>query len=188
MAESGEQSRSTKRANRWLTWQLWVFVAGAFGFGFALVPLYSVLCKVTGYGDKKELLEAATLPTRTDTSRWVRVEFMSTNPTVGEWDFHPVKSFINVHPGQLYEVSFIAKNLIDKNVVAQAVPSITPSEATQYFRKTQCFCFSPQPFTALQTRDLKVRFYVDPALPQDVDTVTLAYAMFDIPLTTTAAR
>ncbi|HVY23422.1 MAG TPA: cytochrome c oxidase assembly protein [Steroidobacteraceae bacterium] len=189
MAESGDTNAATrKRANRWLTWQLWAFAAGAFGFGFALVPLYSVLCKVTGYGDKKELLTAAALPTKVDSSRWVRVEFMSTNPTVGEWEFHPVKSHIEVHPGQLYEASFIAKNMIDKPVVAQAVPSITPSEATQYFRKTQCFCFSPQSFAALQTRELKVHFYVDPALPRDVDRVTLAYAMFDIPLTSTAAR
>ncbi len=53
-------------------------------------------------------------------SRWVRVEFMSTNPTVGEWEFHPVKNFIEVHPGQLYEATFVATNLIAKPVVAQA--------------------------------------------------------------------
>lgn len=187
MVESSESS-SLKRANRLLTWQLWLFAAGSLAFGFALVPLYSVLCKVTGYGDKKELVRAAAMPTVADASRWVRVEFMSTNPTVGEWEFHPVKNFIEVHPGQLYEATFIATNLIAKPVVAQAVPSIAPTEATQYFRKTECFCFKPQPFAASQTRELKVRFYLDRALPENVDRVTLAYAMFDVPQTTVAAR
>jgi len=169
------------RANRTLTRHLWVFAAGAFAFGFALVPLYSVLCKVTGYGDKKELVRAQALPTSVDATRWVRVNFMATNPTVGEWEFHPVKSFIEVHPGQLYEANFTAKNLIAKAVTAQAVPSIAPSQATQYFRKTECFCFTPQHFEASQTRELKVRFYIDPGLPSDVDHVTLGYAMFDVP-------
>lgn len=181
MVEPSIATRALAHANRRLTWHLWLFAAGAFAFGFALVPLYSVLCKVTGYGDKTELVKAQALPTTVDPSRWVRVEFIATNPTVGQWEFHPMKSFIEVHPGQLYEASFAAKNMIAKPVVAQAVPSIAPSQATQYFRKTECFCFTPQHFEALQTRELKVRFYIDPNLPTSVDRVTLGYAMFDVP-------
>lgn len=181
MAEQPSEPATLGHANRTLTRHLWLFAAGAFAFGFALVPLYSVLCRVTGYGDKKELVTAASLPAKTDPNRSVRVELVSTNPTVGEWEFHPVKSFIDVHPGQLYQVSFVAKNLIDKAVMVQAVPSIAPSSAIQYFRKTECFCFTPQHFDALQTRDLKVRFYIDPSLPSDVDRVTLGYAMYDLP-------
>jgi cytochrome c oxidase assembly protein subunit 11 len=179
---------SLRRANRSLTRQLWWFAAGSFAFGFALVPLYSVLCKVTGYGDKRELVKAAASPESADTSRWVRVEFMSTNPTVGEWELIPVKSSMDVHPGQLYEATFVAKNLIAKPVVGQAVPSIAPSQATQYFRKTECFCFTPQSFAASQTRELKVRFYVDREMPGNIDRITLAYAMFNVTGTTVAAR
>lgn len=180
MADHLLEHSPLSRANRRLTWHLWLFAAGAFAFGFALVPLYSVLCKVTGFGDRKELVRAQALPTAADPNRWVRVEFMSTNPTVGAWEFKPVKSFIEVHPGQLYEATFTAKNLVAKPVTAQAVPSIAPQQATQYFRKTECFCFTPQHFDALQTRELKVRFYLDPNLPSSVDRVTLAYAMFDV--------
>ena len=176
-----------QRANRKLTRELWWFATGFLAFGFALAPLYSVLCKVTGYGDKQELIRAAAQPTAVDSSRWVQVEFMSTNPTVGEWDFYPVKSSIAVHPGQLYEASFMAKNLIAQPVTARAIPSISPTTATQYFRKTECFCFTPQKFAASQTRELKVRFYLDPALPRDVDRVTLAYAMYDLPATQVVA-
>ena len=47
-----------RRQNRSLTGKLWLFVAGSFAFGFALVPLYRVLCQVTGFGDQKLLSEA----------------------------------------------------------------------------------------------------------------------------------
>ena len=175
------------RQNRALTRNLWWGVLGAFAFGWALVPLYDVLCSVTGYGSKKELLTAAQVSKTVDLGRTVTVEMMSTNPTVGEWEFGPEQREIVVHPGQLYEATFRARNMIARPVTAQAVPSIAPNAATQYFRKTDCFCFTPQHFEANQERELKVRFYVDPSLPRNVDRITLAYAMFDVPQTKVAA-
>src|SRR5882757_10077151 len=106
-----------------------------------MVPLYDVLCDVTGYGSRRTLAEASELKSKPDLSRLVTVEFISSIPTVGEWQFEPVQSSIQVHPGQLYEVSFHAKNLVAHEVTGQAVPSIAPQQATQYFRKTDCFCF-----------------------------------------------
>jgi cytochrome c oxidase assembly protein subunit 11 len=188
MAEPTSNNESeTGRQNRRLTRSLWWFVAGSFAFGWALVPLYNVLCKVTGYGSTEELLTAAPASKTVDLTRNVTVQFMVTNPTVGEWDFGPDKHQISVHPGQLYEATFHAKNLVPKAVTAQAVPSITPNGVTPYFRKTECFCFTQQHFEANQQRTLTVRFYVDPALPHNVDHITLAYAMFDIPQTQVAA-
>ena len=49
-----------RHENRSLTLKLAGFAAGAFAFGFALVPLYSVLCEVTGFGNQKLLLERTT--------------------------------------------------------------------------------------------------------------------------------
>lgn len=160
--------------------QLCLFTAGSFAFGFALVPAYDVLCDVTGYGSKRTLLEASELHSKADLKRLVTVEFISSMPTVGEWEFSPAQPNLQVHPGQLYEVTFHAKNLVAHAVTGQAVPSIAPQQATQYFRKTECFCFTPQHFDAEQTRELKVRFFLDPAIPQNIDRVTLAYAMFDV--------
>lgn len=181
------QTDNHKQQNRVLTRRLWWFVVGSFAFGWALVPLYDVLCSVTGYGSKKDLLEKAEVARSVDMNRTVIVEFVSTMPTVGEWDFKPVLNELAVHPGQLYEATFTARNLISSAVTAQAVPSIAPNMATQYFRKTDCFCFVPQHFAANQERELKVRFYVDPALPRSVDRVTLGYAMFDVPQDKVAA-
>jgi cytochrome c oxidase assembly protein subunit 11 len=168
-------------ANRRLTRQLWLFAAGSFAFGFALVPLYNVLCDVTGYGDRSRLTQAATVVEAPDENRSVTIEFVSSAPTFGEWEFRPEVGSISVHPGKLYEAKFLAKNLRSQPVVAQAVPSIAPLQATQYFRKTECFCFTPQHFGADQARDLTVRFIVDPKLPANIDRLTLAYAMYDAP-------
>jgi cytochrome c oxidase assembly protein subunit 11 len=167
--------------HRSLIRSLCIFAAGFFAFGFALVPLYRVLCNVTGYGDRSELEKAATVVEAPVLNRTVTVEFMSALPTFGDWEFRPEAHSIQVHPGRLYEAKFYAKNLRAKPVTAQAIPSIAPLDATQYFRKTECFCFSPQHFEADQARELTVRFIIDPKLPVDVDRVTLAYSMYDAP-------
>lgn len=169
--------------NRRLTGKLWLFVAGSFAFGFALVPLYRVLCQVTGFGDQKLLSEAvpSTHIGAADAARTVTVEFMGNLPTVGNWEFHPAQASLRVHPGQLYEATFIARNLTGHDTVAQAVPNIAPGEAATWFHKTQCFCFAPQAFKQGQERVLPVRFFLDRALPVNIDRVTLSYTFYDTP-------
>jgi cytochrome c oxidase assembly protein subunit 11 len=170
---------SSDRANRKLTRQLWLFAAGAFAFGFALVPLYDVLCDVTGYGDKSKLREASTIVEAPDENRLITIEFVTDAPAFGDWEFRPGAATLEVHPGQLYEAKFYARNLRALPVTAQAIPSIAPLQATKYFHKTECFCFTPQAFDARQERELTVRFIVDPKLPRNIDRLTLAYAMYD---------
>jgi cytochrome c oxidase assembly protein subunit 11 len=170
-----------KKANRKLTWQLWLFAAGSLAFGFALVPLYNVLCEVTGYGDRSKLRETASIVEAPDETRMVTIELISTAPTFGNWEFRPERAQLEVRPGRLYEAKFYARNLRQQPVIAQAVPSIAPLQATQYFRKTECFCFTPQPFAGGQARELSVRFIVDPKLPATIDRLTLGYAMYDSP-------
>lgn len=168
-----------KQANRKLTRQLWVFAFGFFVFGFALVPLYSVLCDITGYGDRTQLGKASAFTAAETGNREVTLEFISAAPTVGEWEFRPAAGNLKIRPGRLYEAKFYARNLRSQPVTAQAIPSIAPLQATQYFHKTECFCFTPQPFDANQTRELTVRFIVDPKLPVNIDRLTLAYSMYD---------
>jgi cytochrome c oxidase assembly protein subunit 11 len=168
-----------KKRHRSLTTRLWLFSGGFFVFGFALVPLYSVLCNVTGYGDRTQLERAyAGTVDAPVTDRKVTVEFLSSTPTFGEWEFRPDVASMEVQPGRLYEAKFYAKNLRTQPVTAQAIPSIAPMEATQYFHKTECFCFTPQQFGAEEGRELVVRFILAPELPRNMDRVTLAYGMF----------
>jgi cytochrome c oxidase assembly protein subunit 11 len=152
---------------------------GAFAFGFALVPLYDVLCSITGYGDKKALTEAALVTEKPDETREVTIDFMTMVPTVGSWEFHPEQQSMTVHPGRLYEAKFFARNLTGRDTIAQAVPDVAPTKASAYFRKTECFCFTPQQFKAHEVKQMPVRFFVDPALPKYVDRITLAYTFYD---------
>ena len=183
-----------QRENRSLTWKLSGFAAGAFAFGFALVPLYDVLCEVTGFGNQKLLLvqssESRALggapgangeATRrvADDSRTITVDFIAELPSVGSWEFRPVVRSMQVVPGRLYEADFVARNLTGRDTVAQAVPNVSPGNATAYFRKTECFCFTPQKFAKGEQRSLPVRFVVDPALPGHLDRITLSYVFYD---------
>jgi len=175
---------ATRKANRKLALQLWVFAGAFLAFGFALVPLYDALCQVTGYGNRRNLTQAATesaVTRTTEVAREVTVEFMSTMPRVGEWEFRPTQASAKVRTGQLFSATFIAKNLLALPATGQAVPSLSPNEASQYFRKTECFCFTPQHFNAGEERELTVRFVVDSQLPAKVDRITLAYSMFGAP-------
>lgn len=168
-----------RRANRSLTLKLAAFAAGSFAFGFALVPLYDVLCVLTGYGDQKALARAAVVSEAPDTQRTVTVEFVTALPSIGRFAFRPETSSMQVHPGRLYEARFLARNLTGNATVAQAVPSVAPSRAAAWFRKTECFCFTPQRFAADEERAMPVRFIVDPALPRYLDRITLAYTFYD---------
>jgi cytochrome c oxidase assembly protein subunit 11 len=175
-----------RRANRSLTRSLLIMTAVSFGFGWALVPLYSVFCKVTGVGNAVAQEGAVVAHEAVDPNREVTVEFVADPASVGSFEFHPDAPSMRIHPGKLYDTQFYAKNLTAGATVAQAVPSISPTEAAQYLHKTQCFCFSPQHFAVGEGRDMPVRFIVDPNLPTNVDRITLAYTFYDTTQAATA--
>ena len=168
-----------RRANLAMTWKLLAIAAGSFAFGFALVPLYNVLCAVTGYGDQSKLRERFTAIEQPQLDRTVTVEFLADVASAGTFEFRPVVRTVEVHPGQLFTAKFYAHNLTGRDTVAQAVPNIAPSEVAAYFHKTECFCFSPQHFALNEGRDMPVRFIIDPSLPRHIDLITLAYTFYD---------
>lgn len=168
-------------AHRSLALKLGLVAAGAFAFGFALVPLYDVFCQITGAGSRSDLVTEAALPTAVDETRTVTVDFVANLPSVGSWAFKPEVRSMEVHPGRLYQANFLAVNHTGRISWAQAVPDVAPSSATAWFRKTECFCFTPQHFAVDEQKQMPVRFFVDPALPKHVDRITLAYTFYDTP-------
>jgi cytochrome c oxidase assembly protein subunit 11 len=157
---------------------LWLVVAAAL-FGFALVPLYNVLCDVTGLNGKTNN-EADLNKTVVDKNRLVTVEFTSTvMPGLG-WDFYPQQPRITVHPGQVETVNFLAKNMTNVAVTGQAVPSVSPGQASPHFKKIECFCFQHQELKPGESKVMPLRFYVSPSLPANIGTVTLSYAFYSI--------
>jgi cytochrome c oxidase assembly protein subunit 11 len=170
-----------KRAadNKRLAWKLMWVVAGAVLFAFALVPLYNVFCDLTGLNGKTEGLPAVVQKTmKVDESRWVTVEFTSSVMPGLAWNFHPTQTSMKVRPGQIMLATFEAKNMTNETVVGQAIPSVSPSQATFHFKKIECFCFERQELKAGESKEMPLRFYVSPDLPKDIRTVTLSYAFF----------
>lgn len=170
-----------KREGRRSVLTLGGVVVGMFAFGYALVPLYSTICRLTGLNGKADSLVAAqAVKEQSPDARWVDVQFVTTVNGGRIWQFAPEQKSVKVHPGQLYTVYFTAKNEQDQAVVGQAVPSVAPWAAANHLHKTECFCFNRQPFQALEEKRMPVRFMVDRDLPADVDTVTLSYTFFDV--------
>lgn len=169
-----ERQKSNKRLGLKLLW----VVAAALLFAFALVPIYNVLCKVTGLNGKPDG-KAASAITSVDNTRWVTVQFTSSVMSGLGWDFYPKQPSIRVHPGQIETVSFIAKNVTNETVTGQAVPSISPGMASTHFKKIECFCFRKQELKPGETREMPLRFYVSPDMPRDVSEVTLSYTFFN---------
>jgi len=165
--------------NKKLTLKLGAFALGSFAFGFALVPLYDVICDITGFGNQKSLAEQRLSVENPDDSRTITVDFMADLPSVGNWEFRPVVASMQINPGRLYKAEFLAHNLTGHATTAQAVPNIMPGQAAGYFRKTECFCFTPQHFAVNEERPMTVRFVVDPAIPRSVDRITLSYTFYD---------
>lgn len=151
-----------------------------FGFGFALIPLYNVFCKVTGLNGKVDLSVASGLPDGTIVSdRSIVVEFDVNYNQAMPWLFKPQQTQITVHPGEIVHTGYIATNPTNHTMVAQAIPSISPSIAAAHLKKVECFCFSQQTLRPGETTNLPLRFFLDPKLPNSVKRLTLSYTLFD---------
>jgi cytochrome c oxidase assembly protein subunit 11 len=153
-----------------------VVTLGMFGFGFALVPFYYKICEVTGVNAGAE--QSLAKNTQVDTSRWVRLEFDANTNAGLPWQFKPEIRSMKVHPGQLVQVEYEVTNTSNQALVGQAVPSYGPARAAEFFKKIECFCFTPQTLAAGESRRMSVLFVLDPAMDRDVQTVTLSYTFF----------
>lgn len=156
----------------------------AFAFTFALVPLYRIACeKVFGVRLERVAAQPGAAQGSATTvagkqERWVTVQFDGGVNSKLPWEFHPEQPTLRVHPGQQYEAKYFARNTGSRAIVGNAVPSVAPARASGYFSKTECFCFTAQTLAAGESRDMPVRFIVDPALPADVRTITLSYTFY----------
>ena len=154
--------------------------AGSFVFAFSLVPMYNIACKKV-FGIKLESGPAGSeqlAGVKVDSKRTVHVLFDGTVNSRLRWNFKPMQLTLDVHPGQLYEARYLARNNAEYAIVGNAAPSIAPEEASGYFSKTECFCFTQQMLKAGEQREMPVRFIVNPSLPSDVSTITLSYTFY----------
>jgi cytochrome c oxidase assembly protein subunit 11 len=167
-----------KRANKKVIIPLVTYALLMFGLGFAMVPLYEKFCEITGIKDtaaRKSIADYAI-----DKDRTIRVEFDATINQQLAFDFKPMTSFVEVNPGEVSSVNYFVKNNTGKDIVAQAIPSVTPVLATTHLNKIECFCFSQQVLKAGEEKVMPLQFILDSGLPDEITTVTLSYTLMDI--------
>ncbi len=166
------------KAKRYLH-RLILFPIAMFGFGYLMVPIYDVFCDITGLNGKTGIISVADASTQASAeNRLIKVQFISSVNETGPWAFKPSQVSMMVHPGQPYNASYTAQNMLSVDAISQSVPSVAPSKAAAYFNKTECFCFTEQAFKANEKRTMPLTFIIDPDIPRDVDTVTLSYTLF----------
>ena len=153
-------------------------VVGMFGFGFALVPLYDVFCDITGINGKTGDQYISDTPIQIDTSREIKVEFLANLNADMPWEFKPLTRSVRVHPGEASRIEYVARNKTDRDIVGQAIPSVSPGIAAAHFQKTECFCFTEQVLKAGEEKIMPVVFMIDPSIDEDVHEVTLSYTFF----------
>jgi cytochrome c oxidase assembly protein subunit 11 len=164
--------------NRRTLTRLSIIAVLMFGFGFAMVPFYDKICKALGVNSLVERNDAPA-NTQIDVTRTVTIELDANSHNL-PWRFRALTPHIDVHPGELVHVEYEVANVRGAPVTAQAIASYGPALAGQYFRKLECFCFQQQTLAAGETRRMPVTFVVDPALPKDVNTITLSYTFFEV--------
>ncbi len=168
--------------------KLAIVVAGMFGFGYALVPIYKHLCEALGInvlavGEQDRSLRAVN--TQVDSSRTITVEFDAN--VRGPWRFKPAQASLQVHPGEMATVMYEFENVQDRRMAAQAIPSYAPRQAAAHFTKLECFCFNEYTLAPGEKKQWPVVFVIDPKLSKDVSTITLSYTFFEVGSKTPAA-
>ena len=161
--------------------KLMLVAMAMFAFVFVvMVPLYNVLCDALGINGKTSAQAYTAAAAGVDASREVTVQFVTTNNAGMPWEFRPRRNMMTVNPGASNETVFLARNPMPAAMVAQAIPSVSPSRAAAYFHKTECFCFERQPLDGRSSAEMPLQFIIDRALPQDISTITLSYTLFDV--------
>jgi len=171
---------SSKKLNATMLGKLIVVTVIMFGFGYALVPVYKQICEITGINvlTPKDISAKDLSNSQIDRSREVTIEFDAN--TQGPWRFRPTVPSMKVHPGEMSQILYEVVNKQSYKMDAQAIPSYAPQQASAYFKKVECFCFKQQTLGPNEARQMPVVFYIDPALPQDVNTITLSYTFFEV--------
>ena len=176
---------SMRRDNWRMVGKLVVVVAAMFAFGYALVPIYRTICTALGINvlslselDAQGGSRAKGGNTQIDYSRSITIEFDAN--VRGPWEFKPEKRSVVVHPGELTTVVYEFKNVQNRTMAAQAIPSYAPMQAMPHFNKLECFCFNQYTLAPGESKRWPVVFVIDPKLSKDVKTITLSYTFFEV--------
>ncbi len=179
---------SADKRNRKTVLLLTGLVGGMFAFGFALVPLYGVICDALGIPTARTAVRATPTETIRIDPRPITVKFDTTVNSNLPWRFEPITRRLDAKTGELLEARFRVSNISGKDQYGQAIPSIIPWQATEYVQKIECFCFEKQRLAANESREVALRFIVSADLPKRFNSLTVSYTYMnpDSPVATSS--
>jgi cytochrome c oxidase assembly protein subunit 11 len=165
------------RSSRKIVLTLVAVTVCMFGFGFAMVPLYGFFCELTGLGGRSVQV-APDNPHVASSDREIKIRFLATTNSGLSWDFQPAVNSKTVQLGEMSDAMYTVMNQTGEATLGHATYNVVPPEASLYFVKTECFCFTEQLLTAYQSRHLPVYFFIKPDLPEHISEITLSYTFY----------
>ena len=108
-----------------------------------MAPLYNVFCEVTGLGGRAiQISENNDQAVASD--RVVSIRFDATVNSSLPWNFKAKDRVSDYNLGVPSQAFYVATNPHDDTITGQATYNVSPAEASLYFVKTECFCFTKQ--------------------------------------------
>ncbi len=154
-----------------ITKRFWITLVSVpvlmFFFAYAMVPIYEVLCELTGFNGKTGTVETEQLY-EVNEERVVSVSFFAATSPGFPVQFAPKVNSMEVVPGKFYTTSYIAKNTTDEMIYGQAIPSVAPTDAALHFKKLECFCFIKQGFKPNEEVEMTLRFVIEPEMEERI--------------------
>jgi len=180
--DSTSNTQSTKKKT---AWTLAVVAVLMFGFAFAMVPLYRLVCDVAGINNidansGRQSIGQSTPATESSKARTITVQFDATINGKLNWEFYPEHKTLEVTLGQPVTTHYILNNQLDHSVTTQSIPGVTPWQGNQYLKKIECFCFSNQTLNAHEKKKMSLQFVISPELPEDISVLTLSYTIMNL--------
>ena len=99
-------------------------------------------------------------------NRQIKIRFDANVNSGLPWLFEAKEKSAMVPLGEMNEALFLAMNPTDETVVGRATYNVTPPEASLYFVKTECFCFTQQVLQATESREMPVYYFIQADLPE----------------------
>ena len=166
-----------------ITKRFWITLVSVpvlmFFFAYAMVPIYKVLCELTGFNGKTGTVETEQLY-EVNEERVVSVSFFAATSPGFPVQFAPKVNSMEVVPGKFYTTSYIAKNTTDEMIYGQAIPSVAPTDAALHFKKLECFCFIKQGFKPNEEVEMTLRFVIEPEMEERIKDVSLSYNFYKL--------
>lgn len=156
------------------------FFAGMIGVTYASAELYTLFCKVTGYGGTTQRVEQASDRVL---DRTITIRFDSNVAPGLPWEFQPGQRDVTIRIGETARIAYTATNVFNAKTRGKAIFNVQPELAGSYFNKLECFCFTDTELKPGQTLEMPVVFFVDPDIVNEPDlknigTITLSYTFF----------